>query len=633
MKLLSLSTLIFLGSVLFGQHYEWSQSFGANFSDVGRDVYIDPFGNLWIVGNYYGTIDFDYGAGVAYHSAYHEDGFILKTDANGNYLWSGSIGAINTDWYSDICGDYLGNIYLTGRVQTSADLDPGSGVFNYSCAGNDDDFFVEKLDNNGNLIWVKTFGGFGDDRANDIEMDQDGNLIITGGFSGAVDFDPGAGVHNLVGTGYIEFFALKLNPDGDFIWAKSLGGDFGEEGYGIAIDHNNDILITGYFMDTVDFAPLEAGDIHISEGNEDVFILKLDEDGNFIWARTFGGMGPDFGEDIAVDSDNNIYPVGRYSFLVDIDPGSGVHNLPSSFGSEEGFIQKLDSNGNFVWAASLVSNTVDICERIQIDTNNQIYILGEFGYGADFDPGTGIHTLPSNGQWDIFVQKLDTAGNYIWARSFGGTETEYSWGLTIDNGGSIYITGTFQSTVDFDPESGIANHSATGTSQDLFILKLMDVCLPFDSEISLSGNDFTCLNNESQYQWITCKDNQPVLGATSQFYTATESQSYAVIVTFEGCVDTSDCLLFNDVSILENEVSGLQIYPNPSNARVQINLQEYFISPIFLWVTDLEGQIVYREQISGQQIIELDLSSFAKGIYTVSILNDSTIESASLFVE
>ncbi|MCH8330260.1 MAG: SBBP repeat-containing protein, partial [Bacteroidetes bacterium] len=135
------------------------------------------------------------------------------------------------------------------------------------------------------------------------------------------------------------------------------------------------------------------------------------------------------------------------------------------------FIQKLDNAGNFVWAGSMGGGLNDYGSCITIDPTGNVYITGRFEDTADFDPTTGTLNLTSNGASDVFIQKLNTAGNLIWARSIGGTSSDYGNSITTDASGNVYVTGYYQGTVDFDPGSGTVNLTSNG-SNDVFIQKL-----------------------------------------------------------------------------------------------------------------------------------------------------------------
>ena len=164
-----------------------------------------------------------------------------------------------------------------------------------------------------NFEWAKSFGGTSTDQGYSIALDSSGNVYTTGRFQGTADFDPGAGTNNLTAQGDYDVFIQKLDPSGNFLWAKSFGGTSYDVGYSIALDASGNIYTTGLFGGTVDFDPGAGTNNLTAQGNFDVFIQKLDPSGNFLWAKSFGGTSYDVGYSIALDASGNIYTTGYFS--------------------------------------------------------------------------------------------------------------------------------------------------------------------------------------------------------------------------------------------------------------------------------------------------------------------------------
>lgn len=221
--------------------------------------------------------------------------------------------------------------------------------------------------------WAGAF--FANSKANSIKTDINGNVYTTGVFTGTVDFDPGAGVYNLVSAGSNDIFISKLDAYGNFVWAKSMGGIGSEEGRSITADSLGGVYITGLFENTADFDPGPAVFNMISQNYEDIFICKLDSNGNFVWALRFGSsIGNDEGHSITTDVIGNIYITGFFSYTSDFDPGPGVLNMTAA-GYGDIFIIKLDSNGNLVWANKSGDPITDWGYHLIVDDVGQTYIL------------------------------------------------------------------------------------------------------------------------------------------------------------------------------------------------------------------------------------------------------------------
>ncbi len=417
-------------------------------------------------------------------------------DANASniyYNYAKSFGSTGLDFGTSTALDSNGNIYFTGVFSGTVDFDPGDGVFNLTSNGDGDgDVYVVKLDSSGDFVWAKSVGGTSTDKSFSIAVDSSNYAYVVGGFLGTADFDPGSGTTNLTAVnstaGARDVFILKLDSSGDFVWAKSVGGPgdnvrsfFGDDwAQDITIDSSNNLYITGAFGNTVDFDP-GAGTANLSTGGgtgQDAFILKLDSSGNYVWAKKMGGGGwGDSGYSIALDINGNIYTTGNFGgnslVAVDFNPGVGTFNL-TPVGTLDIFVQKLDSSGDFVWAKSMGGTGVlNYGRYIAVDSNGNVYTAGSLGSGSatDFDPGAGTFNLTSNGTIDIFVQKLDSSGDFVWAKSFGNTQDDWAQEIGIDSSNNIYIAGSFINTIDFDSGAGttILDGGVLGSG---YILKL-----------------------------------------------------------------------------------------------------------------------------------------------------------------
>jgi len=463
------------------QSYEWTKTFGGTGYEYGNSLITDAFGNIYVIGHFFDTVDFDIGNTTDIHISNGDtDIFIEKLDVNGNFLWAKTFGGSGSELGYSITLDVSGNIYITGAFNDTVDFDPGSATLNHVSSGYYD-IFIEKLDANGNFLWVNTIGGPEDDFGLNIITDNNGNVYTTGAFKATVDFDSDNGVDNHTSVGNNDIFIHKLDPNGNFLWAKTLGGSFNDEVTDVKVDANGNPYILGYFLGTTDFDPGIGVVNHTSLGGTDVFIEKLDGNGNFQWAKTFGGTSYDFGSTIMFDASGSIYSIGRFNDIVDFDPGNGSDSH-TSLGGTDVFIQKLDANGNFVWTKTFGGIDDDAASSITKDSNGNIYIAGIFKDTVDFDFSSGMDNHYSNGGTDIYIEKLDTNGNFLWTKTFGGTNFEYSTFITIDSFESIYTLGFFEGTLNFDPGNGTDNHTSLG-GYDVFIHKL--------SQSNIGVNEFS----------------------------------------------------------------------------------------------------------------------------------------------
>jgi hypothetical protein len=205
--------------------------------------------------------------------------------------------------------------------------------------------------------------------------------------------------------------------------------------------------------------------------------LDVDSDGvgdacepSLSWATSVGGAaGDDQSFSIALDSSSNVYVAGHFHGTVDFDPGPGVSNLISS-GNTDIFVSKLDSAGQFLWAKRLGAAGADRGRCIAVDGSGNVLVSGRFENTVDFDPGPGTSNLTSIGGVDVFVLKLDSAGQLIWAKRMGGVGTDRARDIAVDVDGNVYTMGSFELTADFDPGAGTLNLTSGGLF-DVYVTK------------------------------------------------------------------------------------------------------------------------------------------------------------------
>jgi hypothetical protein len=440
-------------------------------TDSGLDVALDDKGNVYTTGFFVDTADFDPGPDTHYLTSMGDrDIFVQKLDADGNFVWAHGVGGRGLEEARGIAVDSAGSVYTTGQFNGTMDFDPGAGIVNLTSAGGFD-FFVLKLDADGSFVWARSMGGGFSDVSRGIAVDSAGNVYTIGGFQGTVDFDPGARAFNLSGAGVTDIFIQKLDASGNLVWARAMGGADYDISSAISVDSQGNAYSTGYFRGTVDYDPGEGIFNLSSVGDGDTFVQKLDVSGNLLWARSMGGTSFDRGSDIAVDRVGNVYTTGYFQDIVDFDPGEGTFNVTSS-GGRDIFVQKLDASGNLVWARSMGGRYYDEGFSIAVDGAGNTYTTGYFQATADFDPGADTFNLSGVGFfWDIFVQKLDANGTFVWARGMGGKNNDVGNSIAVDDAGNAYTTGNFTDTVDFDPGAG--NFNLTSVDQrDVFVQKL-----------------------------------------------------------------------------------------------------------------------------------------------------------------
>jgi hypothetical protein len=485
----------------------WAKKIGGNINDVGNSIATDAYGNIYTTGIFTGTVDFDPNIGVynLVSISGSEDVFVSKIDVNGNFIWAKRMGGSSDDTGYSIAVDDSGNVYTTGDFfGTNIDFNPGSGVY-YLSSGGALDIFIQKLDKNGNFCWAKQLSSTNPDQSFSITLDDFSNLYITGYFDQTMDFDPSINSFNLNPING-EIYILKLDTAGTFKWAKQLGGTSNRTN-SIQVDKNGYIYLTGDFTAGGDFDPSINTFSLTPVGNEDVFIVKLDSNGVLKWAKQIGGSSRDIGTGIAVDSLSNVFLTGTFiSPTINFDTISFTKSGGSNTYSDY-FVTKLDSLGNYLWIKIFGSIEDDEANSICLDKFGNLYITGRFRTTVDFDPSSSLFNLSAGNNSAIYIQKLDNNGSFIWAGQMGyGTSWNYNSGnsILVDKNSNILTTGSFVSTVDFDPNVGVVNLVGSG-GYDIFIHKLnQGITVSLNNYTSIIG--YTLYPNPSKGQFSVVMD-------------------------------------------------------------------------------------------------------------------------------
>ena len=540
----------------------WVKQLGGSGADYGNSIAVHTNGDVYTAGFFTGTVDFNLGGsgGTANLTADSTDIFICKHDSFGVFKWARRMGGpTSKDAAYSIALDANGNAFITGLFKGAASFEnagAGSGfvvgsAVNYTSAGGTD-IFIAKFNASGTLQWVKKMGGTKDDSGYAIALDKSGDAYITGWFSATANLDPN-GTLNITAYGTTapisyptDIFVSKIKSNGNTGWSKQMGGGGYEFGFGIKVDANKNVYSTGGFQDNnttsphTDFDP-GSGTVKLSSaGGTDIFVSKLDSTGAYSFAKAMGGGGDDFGSAITLDKSGNILTTGVFEATANFDP-NGTQKLTASGSSSyfDIYVSKLTSSGVYVWANVFGGSGDDAGLAITVDTSNNIYTTGGFQNTVDFNNGASpakSFTAPGTKLYDIYVSKTTAAGAYVWTQQYGGADNDGGQGIAVDMNGSVYVTGGFKKTVDFDPSNATDNLIADST--DAFILKLTQPtpCVATTPTVTVSNtcasSTLTAPASTGTYLWSPG-------GQTTNTITVTSAATYSVIITVNGCASNS----------------------------------------------------------------------------------------------
>jgi len=346
--------------------------------------------------------------------------------------------------------------------------------------------FLLKLDQAGNVSWARQFSneeeGLDFHNVPKIAVDQSGNVLLTGAFFRAGDFDPGAGTTILTPKGKRDSWVSKLDSSGNLLWLRQISGIDTVTATRVSVDLSGKVLVAGQFNRTADFDPGPGTSNFSAQGQpgfgasssrdgDDAFVVKLTPSGEFEWARTFGGRQTRDGvSDLVVDQEANIVIAGQADSSADLDPGDDKFVLERPTG---GYVLKLNSAGGFMWAKGIVADTA--WPTLALDPLGAIHVSGSFLGTRDLDPGSSVQAFTSRGV-DTYMMKLDGSGSLVWIGVVSGPTADPQPRIGVDSAGNVFAFGRFVATVDFDPGEGVSSLTSRGGDRpdlaDLYISRL-----------------------------------------------------------------------------------------------------------------------------------------------------------------
>ena len=425
----------------------YSTYLGGNDDDGGNSIAVDSSGNAYVTGFTWSS-DFPTASPLkawVCGSEACKDAFIAKLNPAGSaLLYSTYLGGSDEEEAWGIAVDSAGNAYVTGYTYsidfpTVNALRPDSGGYY--------DAFVAKLNAAGSALLYSTYlGGSDDDEGWGIAVDSAGNAYVAG-YTYSIDFptaSPLQGALGGEGYGYEDAFIAKLNAAGSaLVYSTYLGGSDNDEPWGIAVDSEGNVYITGCTYST-DFPTANALQPSSGGGQQDAFVAKLNAAGSaLVYSTYLGGGDTDDGWAIAVDSAGNAYVIG-YTYSTDFPTATPLQGTLGGYA--DAFIAKLGADGSALeYSTYLGGVDQDIGGGIAVDSAGNVYVVG-FTYSADF-PTAGPLQAASGGGQDVFIAKIGPAsGSTDLALTKTGPTSvvagsSITYTLTVTNNGPSPATG------------------------------------------------------------------------------------------------------------------------------------------------------------------------------------------------
>jgi Beta-propeller repeat len=409
----------------------WSKSFGGKGEDIITALTIEPIsGDIIGTGVFNEKIDF---GGNLMASTGGEDVFLFRMTADGQHKWSKRFGDASSQNGRAIALDSMGNIYVTGEVAGLVDFGDGKPLMSKGSS----DAFVAKFDPDGSLIWSRLFGDAESQEGLAIAVSPTNQVVVAGTFSG---FIPLTGFELPSNTNSKDIFVIKLDSSGFDVGAKSYGSPMTEQLLDMTVDSKGAILIAGSFTDVISFGQLGT---FTSAGSADAFVLKLKDDLNEQWARTYGDIEFQRAGSVVTSPNDDIFLMGDFTGSMMMTDGS-VLQAPGTMRSI--FLISLTPDGALRWSKSTGNGQSFVARQMLVSDAASQSIIAVGFYDASVDFGGG--PLDAKGV-DSYVARMSWGGQHIASTRFGGVGIDAFFDVATSPAGDVFVGGTHQGPADF----------------------------------------------------------------------------------------------------------------------------------------------------------------------------------------
>jgi hypothetical protein len=420
----------------------WAALFGDANVQAATALGVDASGNIAIGGTFSGSIDLGSGPLLSTGSA---DVFVASFDPAGTFRWSARFGGAGPDTLQTLATTPAGDVILGGTFSGSVSF--GTTTLN-RVAGIDS--FVARLDPSGTPQWAQQIGETGDQTLRGVAVDAMNNVVVAGYFGGVLLCSPPPVPVCVTSAGGTDIFVRKYDPMGAILWTKVFGDAANQSAFGVAVDPDGNVLVTGKYNGTLDIGTHQA--TNSGSGLSNLFIAKLDSDGDDLWLRDYGDAGAQEGSAIVTSAQGAVLVAGTYAGTMSLGPAGAL----SSSDPQTAFALSLDSDGTPVWARSFGEAGAQRGLAISADTAGNVVLTGSAQGPVDLGGGQ----LPSGGGLDALVVKLDPEGRYLWGKLLGAAGEQKATAVAVSPiDGAVWVAGSADGTIDF----GLGELEARGT--------------------------------------------------------------------------------------------------------------------------------------------------------------------------
>jgi len=559
-----------------------------------------------------------------------------------NLSWAKSFVAPNAFGYAQAYNNNItplsnGDLIVVGTFKDTIDFDPAAATTAMLSSPSDYNVHITRLNSNGDFVWTKMLDGDNEVFISNLQTDANGNYYMNGFFKGTCDFNPDPLVaNNLTSSGDKDVFLCKWNSSGVFQWVRQFGNAGSNISYDMATDAAGSCYLAVMYVDSIDADPGVAQSYYLSNGLQDALMVKVSTSGTLLNAYSIGGAFVDVIRDFKVLPGNELLVTGSVLGTVDLDPGVGTFPVTVLPGTQAGFILKLNAQGAFTWAKVLQpqnGGSLSRVESIDTDQNGNIYLSGVNQGAVDFNPDNqAVHLISSvNGTMDAYMMKLNSAGQFLWAHSFGANFSDYLNSVTVMNDGRCFIFGEYSGQIDLDPDSVntilITSPGSFGNYQN-FILGL-DANGNYSWGSGVGGYGANLIGN------TLVTDGNNNLFSCGYYGGSTDFDPNAGVFNLSSPPLTGGGFILKlstaVTGVSESTASDFNFFPNPATDQVIIQSSSGDRMDNIA-VFDLSGKCISSIAANQHTAFRLDVSSLSAGMYLLQITSSAGITAKKLQV-